>query len=85
MFDKITLDQSRYEISYHLTNTYFPTLTLLIIAELTLFFDKYQTELAIGFSLMTLLVMYNMTQFHQHSTYSFSVRRSQKSKKTLTT
>ena len=30
--------------SYHLTNTYMPTTTLLIIAEITLHFDETKTE-----------------------------------------
>jgi len=48
--------------SYHLTNTYLPTLTLLIIAEITLHFDESKTEMAIGLSLTILLVMYTMYQ-----------------------
>jgi hypothetical protein len=47
---------------YHLTNTYMPTITLLIIAEITLHFDETKTELAIGLSLTILLVMYTMYQ-----------------------
>jgi hypothetical protein len=48
--------------SYHLTNTYMPTSTLLIIAEITLYFDEEKTELAIGLSLTIMLVMYTMYQ-----------------------
>ena len=48
--------------SYHLTNTYLPTITLLIIAEVTLHFDESKTELAIGLSLTIMLVMYTMYQ-----------------------
>jgi hypothetical protein len=48
--------------SYHLTNTYLPTLTLLVIAEITLYFDESKTEMAIGLSLTILLVMYTMYQ-----------------------
>ncbi len=48
--------------SYHLTNTYMPTSTLLIIAEITLNFDEEKTELAIGLSLTIMLVMYTMYQ-----------------------
>jgi len=48
--------------SYHLTNTYLPTLTLLVIAEITLHFDESKTEMAIGLSLTILLVMYTMYQ-----------------------
>jgi hypothetical protein len=47
---------------YHLTNTYMPTLTLLIITEVTLHFDETKTELAIGLSLTIMLVMYTMYQ-----------------------
>ncbi len=48
--------------SYHLTNTYMPTSTLLIIAEITLYFDEDKTEVAIGLSLTIMLVMYTMYQ-----------------------
>jgi len=48
--------------SYHLTNTYMPTTTLLIIAEITLYFDEEKTEAAIGLSLTVMLVMYTMYQ-----------------------
>ena len=47
---------------YHLTNTYMPAVTLLIIAEITLHFDETKTELAIGLSLTIMLVMYTMYQ-----------------------
>jgi hypothetical protein len=43
-------------------STYLPTLTLLILVELTLFFDEQRTQLAIGFSLTIMLVMYTMFQ-----------------------
>jgi hypothetical protein len=49
-------------ISYHLTNTYLPTMTLLIIAEVTLMFDESKTELSVGLSLTIMLVMYTMYQ-----------------------
>ena len=39
-----------------------PTSTLLIIAEITLYFDEEKTELAIGLSLTIMLVMYTMYQ-----------------------
>ena len=54
--------------SYHLTNTYMPTVTLLIIAEITLHFDETKTELAIGLSLTIMLVMYTMYQSISGST-----------------
>jgi len=47
---------------YHLTNTFMPTFTLLIITEVTLHFDESKTELAIGLSLTIMLVMYTMYQ-----------------------
>jgi hypothetical protein len=49
-------------ISYHLTNTYLPTITLLIITEITLQFYDSKTELAAGLSLTIMLVMYTMYQ-----------------------
>ncbi len=49
-------------IAYHLTNTYLPTITLLIIAEVTLMFDELKTELSVGLSLTIMLVMYTMYQ-----------------------
>ena len=49
-------------ISYHLTNTYIPTASLLVISESTLFFEQSQMELASGLSLTILLVMYTMYQ-----------------------
>ncbi len=48
--------------SYHLTNTYIPTTSLLLLVEITLFFKEPQTELAIEFSLTIMLVMYTMYQ-----------------------
>jgi hypothetical protein len=66
----LNLDESRLHvdiklkriISYHLTNTFLPTITLLIIAEVTLQFDEPRTELAVGLSLTIMLVMYTMYQ-----------------------
>jgi hypothetical protein len=48
--------------SYHLTNTFLPTSTLLLIAEVTLHFEESKMELAIGLSLTVLLVTYTMYQ-----------------------
>ena len=48
--------------SYHITNTYMPTSTLLILAQATLHFDESQLELAIGLLLTVLLVMYTLYQ-----------------------
>ncbi len=56
---KIKLQRIFY---YHLTNTFMPTFTLLIITEVTLHFDESKTELAIGLSLTIMLVMYTMYQ-----------------------
>lgn len=47
---------------YHLTNTYMPMLTLIVIVELTLFFKAHQLEMALGFSLTIMLVMYTFYQ-----------------------
>lgn len=47
---------------YHLTNTFIPTTSLLVISEITLLFDDQKTEVAIGLSLTVLLVMYTMYQ-----------------------
>ena len=47
---------------FHLVNTYFPMLSLLIIVEITLFFDETQLQAAIALTLTVLLVMYTMYQ-----------------------
>ena len=47
---------------YHLVNTYFPMLCLLVIVELTLFFEQSQLQAAIALALTVLLVMYTMYQ-----------------------
>ena len=48
--------------TYHITNTFMPTSTLLMIAQATLHFDETKTELAIGLLLTVLLVMYTLYQ-----------------------
>ena len=48
--------------SYHLTNTFIPTSSLLLLVEITLFFKESQTELSNGLSLTIMLVMYTMYQ-----------------------
>ncbi len=48
--------------SYHVTNTFIPTTSLLVIVEVTLFFKESQTEFAIGLSLTIMLVMYTLYQ-----------------------
>ncbi len=50
------------KIMYHLTNTYLPTISLLIISEMTLFFDDSKKEIAITLSLTVMLVMYTFYQ-----------------------
>ena len=46
--------------SYHLTNTFIPTTSLLLLVEVTLFFEE--TKLGIEFTLTVMLVMYTMYQ-----------------------
>ena len=46
-------------INYHLANTYLPTITLLAIAELTMF---YEQDMGVSLSLTILLVMYTFYQ-----------------------
>ena len=48
--------------SYHITNTFMPTCTLLILAQATLHFEESQLELAIGLLLTVLLVIYTFYQ-----------------------
>jgi hypothetical protein len=64
-------------IMYHLTNSYLPTISLLILSEMTLFFDKSKKEIAITLSLTVMLVMYTFYQVSISSTFfwaqSFSV------------
>jgi hypothetical protein len=47
---------------YHLMSTYIPSLSLIIIVELTLFFDESQLQSALALSLTIMLVMYTMFQ-----------------------
>ena len=47
---------------YHITNTFMPTCTLLIIAQATLHFNESKIELGIGLLLTVLLVMYTLYQ-----------------------
>ena len=63
-------DDSRFHVRillqrlylYHLTTTYLPTLTLLILVEATLFFKDPLLQYAIGLCLTIMLVMYTMFQ-----------------------
>ena len=48
--------------SYHLTNTFIPTSSLLLLVEVTLYFNKSQTELAISLTLTIMLDMYTLYQ-----------------------
>jgi hypothetical protein len=57
------------KIMYHLTNTYLPTISLLILSEMTLFFDKSKKEIAITLSLTVMLVMYTFYQVSISSTF----------------
>ena len=57
------------KIMYHLTNTYLPTISLLIISEMTLFFDDSKKEIAITLSLTVMLVMYTFYQVSISSTF----------------
>ena len=47
---------------YHITNTYLPTSTLLMLAQATLHFHESHLELAIGLLLTVLLVIYTFYQ-----------------------
>jgi hypothetical protein len=57
----IQIDLQRVPV-YHLMSTYIPTLSLIIIVELTLFFDDSQLQPALALSLTIMLVMYTMFQ-----------------------
>ncbi len=57
------------KIVYHLTNTYLPTISLLIICEMTLFFDESKQEIAITLSLTVMLVMYTFYQVSISKTF----------------
>ena len=52
----------RRKIMYHVANTYLPTISLLVIVELTLYFDEEKLEMAVSLSLTTILVIYTMFQ-----------------------
>lgn len=47
---------------YHLSTSYMPTLTLIVVVECTLFFKPEQLEVATGFSLTIMLVLYTYIQ-----------------------
>lgn len=52
----------RRKITYHLANTFAPTLSLLVIVEITLFFDEEKQGMAVTLALTVLLVMYTFYQ-----------------------
>ena len=58
---KVDLNFQR-RIVYHVMNTYTPTITLLAISEITLFFSSSQQDMAVTLSLTVLLVMYTFYQ-----------------------
>jgi len=49
-------------VMYHLTNTYLPTISLLVLVELTLFLDESKLDIAVTLSLTVLLVIYTFYQ-----------------------
>jgi len=51
---------------YHLSTSYLPTFTLMVIAECTLFFKEEQLEAATGFALTIMLVDYTYIQGIYH-------------------
>ena len=74
-FDKVPLGNNAEEFkifradmklrrifAYHLAATYFPTLCLVIISELTIFIDEKHFEATIMVELTTMLVMYTLFQ-----------------------
>ena len=50
------------KIMYHLANTFLPTISLLFIVEITLFFDNSKLDMAVNLSLTIMLVMYTFYQ-----------------------
>lgn len=54
------------DYGYHLSTTYSPTLTLVIVVECTLFFKPGQLKAATGFSLTIMLVLYTYIQGITH-------------------
>ena len=50
------------QLMYYLANIYLPTISLLVIVEMTLFFDLSRQEVAVTLSLTVLLVMYTFYQ-----------------------
>ena len=52
----------RRKVSYHLSNTFAPTVSLLAIVEITLFFEESRLDMAVTLSLTVLLVIYTFYQ-----------------------
>jgi hypothetical protein len=50
------------KIMYQMTNTYLPTVSLLVIVELTMYIDESRLEVTISLSLTVMLVMYTFYQ-----------------------
>jgi hypothetical protein len=50
------------KVMYHLANTFLPTISLIIIIEITLFFDNAKLDMAVNLSLTIMLVMYTFYQ-----------------------
>ena len=50
------------KITYHIANTYLPTMSLLAIVQMTLFYGEARQEVAVTLSLTVLLVMYTFYQ-----------------------
>jgi hypothetical protein len=50
------------KLMYQMTNTYLPTISLLMIVELTMYIDESRLEIAVTLSLTVMLVMYTFYQ-----------------------
>ena len=63
-FDNIMMADLTFKrkVMYHLTNTYLPTISLLVLVELTLFLDESKLDIAVTLSLTVLLVIYTFYQ-----------------------
>ena len=67
-FDYVTLNTLKAEltfqrgVTYHLANTYMPTISLLVLVILTLYLDESKLDIAVSLSLTILLVIYTFYQ-----------------------
>ncbi len=50
------------KVMYHMANTYLPTISLVVIVEITLFFDATKLDISVTLSLTIMLVMYTLYQ-----------------------